>query len=251
MRLAILSVLMFFFNSAYANAVIGVVEQSTGIVKVKGKDSFKKTSVKAGYEIKEGDLLSTLKDAKAVLKLSDDSDVILSDNSSINFISATNAEQVSGKIFYKITSRDAKDSLKIKTPFAIIGIKGTTFVVNSDKGSESVALKEGLIGISSIKKEFALYRKEVLAAFVNYASEQMSEFEKFKHPEREPKPEVTKEFDLEEGNVISFSENTVKESAWNKNDDEVFAEFEKLITEVIEEMDDANLSDLEDINISI
>jgi hypothetical protein len=242
---------MFFFNSAYANAVIGVVEQSTGIVKVKGEDSFKKRSVKVGYEIKEGDLLSTLKDAKAVLKLIDGSDVILSDSSSINFKSAIDAQQVSGKIFYKITSRDAKNSLKIQTPFAIIGIKGTTFVVNSNKGSESVALKEGLIGISSIKEEFSLYRKEVLAAYNNYVSDQMSEFEKFKHPEKAPKPEITKEFDLKEGNVVSFSKNTVKESAWNKDDDAEFDEFEKLIDSKFKEEKVKAASTLDDVKESM
>ena len=46
------------------------------------------------------------------------------------------------------------------------------------------------------------------------------EFEKFKNAGQEPKPEMTKEFDLKEGNVISFSDNVVKESGWSKKDDE-------------------------------
>lgn len=229
MRIAILAVLMFLFNFAYAD-VIGNVTKLDGRVKVKNEGSFKKSKVDVGYEIKSGDLLSTSKNSGAVLKLSDGSNVVLAQSSSIHFSSATQAEQDGGKIYYKITSRDAKNSLKIKTPFAIIGIKGTTFIVNSDKANQSVALKEGLIGVASLKEEFALYRKEVLAKYNAYVSEQMSEFEKFKNAGKEPKPEMTKQFDLKEGNVISFSNNVVKESGWNEKDDAEFDDFEKMIS---------------------
>lgn len=229
MRLLFLSLFLFCSVILNASATIGKIEKTEGIVKVKSSDSFKKRKVKSGYEIKEGDLLLTSRKANAVLKLIDGSNIILSQNSTINFTSATAVEQVSGKIFYKITSRDAKNSLKVKTPFAIIGIKGTTFVVNSNKGNEKVSLKEGLIGVKSIKEQFSLYRKEVLAAYNNYVSSQMSEFEKFKNGGKKPKPEVTKEFDLEQGNSVSFSNNVVEESAWDNDNDLEFAEFEKLI----------------------
>lgn len=235
MRIAILAVLMFLFNFAYAD-VIGNVTQLDGRVKVKNEGSFKKSKVDVGYELKSGDLLSTSKNSSAVLKLSDGSNVVLAQNSSIHFSGANQAEQSEGKIYYKITSRDAKNSLKIKTPFAIIGIKGTTFIVNSEKRNQSVALKEGLIGVASLKDQFALYRKEVLAKYNAYVSEQMSEFEKFKNAGKEPKPEMTKQFDLKEGNVISFSDNVVKESGWNEKDDAEFEDFEKMMNSHFEHM---------------
>ena len=50
-------------------------------------------------------------------------------------------------------------NVKIKTPFTIIGIKGTTFIVNATKDS-SVTLKEGL------------YRQKVKAEFESYISTQ-------------------------------------------------------------------------------
>ncbi len=229
MRLLFLSLILFFSTLLSASAVIGSIEKADGTVKVKNSGSFKKSKVKSGYEIKEGDLLSTSRKANAVLKLKDGSNVILSASSTINFKSVTDVEQLSGKVFYKITSRDAKNSLKVKTPFAIIGIKGTTFVVNSDKGSEKVSLKEGLIGVASIEAQFSLYRKEVLAAYNNYVSNQMEEFEKFKSGGKKPEPEITKEFDLKQGNSVSFSDNVVKESGWDDESDLEFTEFEKLI----------------------
>jgi hypothetical protein len=227
MRFIILSVLMAMFS--VASAAIGVVENFSGNVKVKNEGSIKKLNVAKGLELREGDLITTAKKSNAVLKLSDGSQVILDASSSILFGAKNAAEQKGGKVFYKITSRDAKNSLKITTPFAIIGIKGTTFVVNSDKGNEGVSLKEGLIGVQSIKEQFALYRKEVLAQYNAYVSEQMNEFEKYKNGGKKPEPEMTKQFDLKAGNVISFSGNEVKESGWNENDDAEFDHFEKMM----------------------
>ena len=229
MRALLLSIFIVLFTSASANVTIGKVAKVSGTVKVKSSGSIKKSRVKSGFDIVEGDLIITSKKASAVLKLLDGSDVVLDASSSIHFASSVDAEQKNGKIYYKITSRDAKHTLKVKTPFAIIGIKGTTFVVNATQNA-SVTLKEGLIGIKSIKEEFELYRKSVEAAYNKYVDEQMSEFDKFKNQQnRYAKPIKTKEFDLESGNRVSFSDNSVKEDAWTKDDDAEFARFEALL----------------------
>jgi len=229
MKVLILIILMFIFNIAYAS-ILGNVEKYSGVVRVTNNDSIKKNKIEVGYEIKSGDLISTLTTAQAVLKLSDGSNIVLSEKSSIHFTAENNAQQKSGRIYYKITSRDAKNSLKIQTPFAIIGIKGTTFIINSDAGKESVSLKEGLIGITSLQEPFALYRKETLVKYNVFLSDKMNQFKKFKNPGQEAEPEMRKEFDLEEKNSIFFNNNEVEESGWDENDDAEFDEFEKLLS---------------------
>ncbi len=229
MRVFLLSVLVAFFTFANANAILGSVEKLEGNVKVKNEGSIKKNRVKAGLEIQAGDLITTAKEASVLIKLTDGSSVVLDASSSLHFISDNSIEQQNGKIFYKITARDAKNSLKIKTPFAIIGIKGTTFVVNATENA-SVTLKEGLIGIQSVKEEFELYRKKVQEEFKNYVSDQQSEFEKYKNEQNQYAiAESTKAFDLEAGNRVSFSGQKVNEDAWSKEDDAEFERFEKLI----------------------
>ncbi|MBU0720966.1 FecR family protein [bacterium] len=228
MRVFFLSVFMTFFTFLYAGAVIGSVAQAKGNVKIKSEDSFKKSKVEAGLEVKEGDLITTAKKSSAIIKLSDGSTVVLDESSSVVFANSSSVEQKEGKIYYKITSRDAKNALKVTTPFAIIGIKGTTFIVNATQNA-SVSLKEGLIGVQSIKEEFALYRKELQKQFDNYVNEQQSEFEKYKNAQTQGVAEMTKEFDLQAGNTITFSGNNVNEKAWNENDDAEFAHFEELI----------------------
>jgi len=217
------------FCVANTGEIVGVVNGVKGIVKVKSQNSIKKTKVKAGYMIKSGDLIVTSSNAFAKLKLKDKSQIVLDKSSSIFFNSVYNVKQKDGKVYYKITSRDAKNSLKIKTPFAIIGIKGTTFIVNATNNA-SVALKEGLIGVESIKEEFELYRKKTQKQFEDFMAKQQSAYELYKQVQEPGFAEKTKEFDLQERTTVVFDKNKVKEKAWTKEDDEEFEYFEKLMS---------------------
>jgi hypothetical protein len=219
---------LFFVTLASASTTLGMVGLVNGNVKVKSEGSFKKNNVTEGLEVKQGDLITTSKDSNTVIKLSDGSKVVLDSNSTLHFMSNSLTEQQNGKVYYNITSRDSKNSLKVKTPFAIIGIKGTKFIVNSDENG-SVKLKEGVVGIQSIKEEFELYRKSVQAEFNNYISQQEADYQKYISEQTKETGLMIKEFDLQEGNTISFDGNKVSEKAWSKEDDAEFESFEKLI----------------------
>lgn len=218
-------------TTASASTILGSVEQVNGNVKVKSEDSFMKSKVTKGLEVKKGDLITTSKNANTVIKLLDDSILVLDSNSTLHFTSKNMAEQEKGKVYYKITSRDAKNALKVKTPFAIIGIKGTTFIVDSSEKA-SVKLKEGVVGIQSIKEEFELYRKAVQEEYNKYVSEQKSEFEKYKSQQQNEATFITKEFDLQAGNTVSFDGKKVDEKAWTQEDDAEFEYFEKLMRSI-------------------
>ena len=229
MKLYLIFMMSLFLSFASGATIIGSVTKVQGNVKVKNAGSIKKNRVKVGLELQEGDLVTTSKTASSVIELLDGSRVVLWENSSIHFTSIKNAEQLDGKIYYKISSRDAKNSLKIKTPFAIIGIKGTTFVINATKDA-SVTLSEGVISIRSIKEEFELYRKGTNSAFDKYSSKQKNEFDKYKNADKKyALPIKTKEFDLQAGNRVSFNAQKVKEDAWESEEDDEFSSFEELM----------------------
>lgn len=211
-----------------ASTVLGSFELVKGSVKLKAENSFKKSDATKGLEIKKGDMITTSKEANAIVKLQDGSTLILDESSTLHFTSEALAQQEDGKIYYNITSRDAKNALKVKTPFAIIGIKGTSFIVDANETS-SVKLKEGLVGIQSLKEEFELYRKQVEAEYNKYLSEQEAEYQKFLAEQNKGAALITKEFDLQEKNTITFDGQKVSESAWTKEDDAEFERFENMM----------------------
>jgi hypothetical protein len=229
----ILSAMFSFAMSADAVAasakVVGTVDGLNGIVKISREGSVKKINVLKGTKIQKGDLVTTSSSATALLKLVDGSNVVLDKSSSILFANINQAEQKSGSVYYKITSRSANNSLDVKTPFAIIGIKGTTFIVNSDEGDKSIALKEGKIGIASMKEEFELYRKKVLEEFNNYKNQQEAAYQQYLRELAGEKPQIVKEFDLNAGNKVSFNEKKVVESSFNNDTNASFNHFDDII----------------------
>ncbi|MEA2073905.1 MAG: FecR domain-containing protein [Campylobacterota bacterium] len=232
MKQIFFSILIGMFSYIYASAAVGTVELLKGIVKVKSENSIKKSKLILGQAINAGDMIISSKDASVKLKLTDGSVLVLDERSTIHFSSLKEASQIEGKVLYKITSRDSKNSLKVKTPFAIIGIKGTTFIINATENA-SVSLQEGLIGVSAIDAEFELYRKKVQKEFDDYVSAQDLAFEEFKNEQNKYAiAEPTREFDLEAGNKISFNDNVVNEDAFDKDDDSDFEYFEKLISDM-------------------
>lgn len=236
MKNIILSLLLGTFSSLFATPIIGHIENYSGSVKVKNATSIKKIRVKKGLEIFAGDTLTSSQQATAKLKLVDGSTLVLDQSSTLHFNSITDAKQLSGKILYKVSSHDAKNSLQINTPFAIIGVRGTTFIVNATDDA-SVKLQEGKLGIYSKNEEFELYKQKQDRAFQVYKKEgeeylkkQDEAFAKYKNEQSNyEKPIRVKEFSLEAGNSISFDGNRVKENTFSQDDYAEFEYFNRLI----------------------
>lgn len=93
-------------------------------------------------------------------------------------------------------------------------------------------LKEGLVGIQSVKEEFELYRKAVQAEYNKFLSEQEAAYQKYLSEQTKGAALLTKEFDLQAGNTISFDGQKVNESAWTKDDDAEFERFEKMMESI-------------------
>lgn len=236
------SLLLFIFSTQlFATSFIGTIKSVKGSVKVKHDNSISKNRVKSGMSVQAGDLLTSSKNASVEIKLTDNSLVLLDELSTLHFSSLYAATQSSGKVLYKITSRDAKNSLKIETPFAVIGIKGTTFIVNTTQ-TQSVLLKKGLIGITSINEKFELYKKRLDNEFNSFKAkgdvamqQQLNDFEKFKKMQENAlyeAPISTKEFDLSAGNSVSFDGKKVKEQAFASEEKKEFSHFDSLLKDM-------------------
>jgi len=94
----LIAALVILFGMLHANS-LGIVQKVFGIVKVKSASSIKKTKVKSGYEIKKGDIISTYRNANAVLALNDGSHIVLAERATIAFLDDDSISQNTGKIY--------------------------------------------------------------------------------------------------------------------------------------------------------
>jgi hypothetical protein len=219
--------ILFMFASLFGVDNVATVEKIKGSVKVLKVGSIKKTRVKEGYKVEVGDRVSTSSSALAMLKLIDGSKIILENSSSIEFPAKLAINQLEGNVFYKIRKRDLSGAIKITTPFAIIGIKGTSFIVKSGK-SDSIALEEGKIGVESVGEAFELYRQKVISEYTKFLLQQKNAYNEYLKQQGITTKEIVKSFDLEEGKQVSFDKRRVDEASLSQYSKDEFKHFKSL-----------------------
>ncbi len=189
-----------------------VILKIEGRVKVLPADSIKKHNALKDELLFKGDKLITYTDAKALIELADGSKVILDEKAELTFVGQARLDHVSGEIYYKIKKRSGSQGLSVKTPFSIIGIKGTEFIVNTVEGGE-IALNEGLIGVASLHAEFELHKKKMMADYEAFKNNQMQEFEAYKAQFHDETVTYVKAFDLQSNRLLRFGDESGCEAA--------------------------------------
>jgi len=203
--------------------VIATVVKMQGQAKLLPAKSIKKHTLKVGERLSAGDRLLTYSDSSAVLKFNDDSVVVLDENTRLLLASRTLLDQETGEVYYRIEKRTKNRGLQVKTPFSIIGIKGTEFIVNFE-ASGRIALNEGVIAITSPQKKFELYREQKMDAFKKYQQQQQEGFEAYKKRTEEQVAAYLVSFDLYTRKMLTFtSANNCKEQCESQVFEEQFS----------------------------
>lgn len=195
---------------------VAVITKIEGKAKILSKDSIKKHKAKLGEALFEGDKLITFKETKVFVELNDTSKIILNEGSELAFVNDAHLKHLSGEIYYKIKTRKASQGLRVQTPFSIMGVKGTEFIVDAN-GKGQIALNEGLVSIESLNENFELHKKRVMEEYEKFKNEQNTAFEAYKAELRGEVVTYVKSFDLESGKVLNFSDaDECKESCSSK-----------------------------------
>lgn len=184
---------------------VAVITKIEGKAKILSKDSIKKHKALLGEALFEGDKLITYAEAIVFIELDDSSKIILNESSELYFVHNAHFKHLSGEIYYKIKRRKASQGLRVETPFSIMGIKGTEFIINAN-GKGQIALNEGLVGIESLDANFELHKKRVMHEYEKFKSEQKAGFKAYKAQLRGELITYVKSFDLVSGKVLNFSQ---------------------------------------------
>jgi len=183
---------------------VAVIIKVEGKAKILSQESINKHEAKLGEALYEGDRLLTYAATNVLVELDDSSSVILAANSELSFIDTNNLKQDTGEIYYKVKARKSTQGLKVQTPFSIMGIKGTEFIVEAN-AEETISLNEGIVDIESLKANFELHKKQVMKEYKKFKDEQNTAFEAYKDEIKGESVSYVKEFELEAGKVLHFS----------------------------------------------
>ncbi|MDH5518434.1 MAG: FecR family protein [Gammaproteobacteria bacterium] len=180
--------------------------------------------------------------SKAVIEFSDGSIAVLNESSSLLVEKTEWLSQLGGKIYFAFKKVFGKKPRKIKTSFVTLGIRGTSFIIDSDAGKEAVALQEGLLNVESPGEDFELHKPKPADDFASFMQQQQEqankvkdEFADYKKQIKEEFVEYVKEFTLEPNKMISFNGNRVDETEISDNLRGDFGSLEEFAGDLINE----------------
>jgi hypothetical protein len=237
MRVAAITLLLLFYaDSAFAEKIIntdrGQILKSSGDVYVRDQQGIEHIVDTPKFTVHETDTIVTKEGSKAVVQLNDGALSVLDENSSLLIKKSGWLSYLGGKIYFTFHKVFAEPR-HIDTPFSIIGIRGTTFIVYTDKTGGAVALQEGRLEMESPAQSYELHISRELKDFEAFKKQAQDGTENMRHEFDDYKKQINQEFVeyrksfiLQANRVARFSGHRVDETSMNtEGNAELGAEF--------------------------
>jgi hypothetical protein len=167
-----------------------------------------------GERLFSGNELHTGLNSKAYIKMGDGSKILLRPNSKLRLTDRRKVNVDRGRIMFSVAKRSkTQNPFMVATRVALLGIRGTQFVVEAGEDDESfnVYLKEGSIVAYPQNEQFKLYKEKQKQDFSDYVNNQADAFEKMKAQRQQEFAEYVEEINMKKNKGLSFSGNDVKE----------------------------------------
>jgi len=222
---AILSLMMLFHaQGVIADDSRGRILKANGDVYVINPQGVKRKVDTSKEVVRELDTIVTLDGGRAVVQFDDGALSVLDEKSSLRVEKTSWLSHLGGKIYFTFRKVFGQPR-QVRSSFATIGVRGTTFIVYADDTGEGIALQEGRLEIESPGDDFELHINRELdefEAFKQQAIERreamLSEFDQYKQQLDREFIEYRKNFTLEANRVIRFDGKRVDETSMDDAD---------------------------------
>lgn len=150
---------------AFSWAAIGSISKASGAIYFKAKVEKKWSVAAAGMEINEGDRVKTGSDGRIELSLEDSSKLTIGNNTEMEITRFLLDKEknkrnaifflVQGKLRAIVAKFAGRTDMKVKTPTAVAGVKGTDFIVMNEGKANVLFGQEGSVEVKGKDKESA------------------------------------------------------------------------------------------------
>jgi len=240
--LSIITILTVIFSAAvHTEEYRGEVVKSNGKVHIIDARGKCRSVEESGSVVREMDTIVTAEGGNAVVKFNDGALTILHEKSSLQVEKANWLSHLGGKVYFTFR-KVLGESRQVKTRFAILGIRGTTFIIHDDDNGQGVALEEGQLDIESPGPAFEIHRQQQLDQFEAYRQEVQQQQEAARHEFDDYRTQVQREFiefkkrfSLHPNHSIRFDGIRVDESIFDDQVKAEFVNFEAIAGELLDE----------------
>lgn len=157
MSIMILITMVIPSSMTYAAQRVAKVESMQGEVTVYKSGQEKEYKGFKGMSLSEGDRIETGKKSWVLLRIDKDKGVKIGDNTTINISelkdlgegNSTQFQVLKGKVWNEVKEKlNSNSKYEIKTPTAVMGVRGTEFFVSYENGILKVGVIEGEVGVA-------------------------------------------------------------------------------------------------------
>ncbi|GAA3912102.1 FecR family protein [Litoribacillus peritrichatus] len=194
------------------NLVVGEIRELSGKAILNKQGEARGASASVGDALKAQDVLRTKRNSNAVIQLIDGSTVLLQEKSSIHLKGLQSLSLEEGTVLFDIRKRGNSKGLRVSTKTAVIGVKGTQFLVKDENDQVDVYLNKGRVEVNPVEGSFKHYKAVTSDSFDEYSKQMMSQFEEEKQKMRQGIADMKREFveylksfDMEAGTAVSIS----------------------------------------------
>ena len=237
-------VLIFVFTHtaiAHDEAYRGEVLEAEGEVHIVDANGGRQAVDGTGVIVREMDTIVTAKGGSAVVSFTDGALSVLDENSRLQVEETNWLSHLGGRIYFTF-KKVFGERRQVKTRFATLGIRGTTFIVYDDDNSQGVALEEGMLDIESPGPAFEIHRQQQLDEFETFRQEVLGqkqalqrEFDDYKERVKREYLEYKTSFSLRANYMIRFDGTRVDESMIDEQIRAEFESFEAVAGELLNE----------------
>jgi hypothetical protein len=223
--------ILVFTHTVYAHDQVlrGEVIKAEGEVHIVDASGERKDVDETSFPVREMDTIVTAEGGSAVVRFTDGALSVLDENSRLQVEKTNWLSHLGGRIYFTFR-KVFGERRQVKTRFATLGIRGTTFIVYDDDNRQGVALEEGLLDIESPGPAFEIHRQQQLDEFEAFRQEVLQqkqalqrEYDDYKEQVKSEFLEYKTSFSLHPNYVIQFDGIRIDESMF---DDKIRAEFE-------------------------
>ncbi|MCP4754830.1 MAG: FecR domain-containing protein [Proteobacteria bacterium] len=238
--IAVVILILLMPEASWASEVFGKIVKITGSVQVSRPGVSEIITVdRTGFPVHQSDTILTGPDSRVMLQMKDDSRLILLSDSRLELENVQLVKVSLGRLLLDIVRKlTSGKRLRVETSRAIIGVKGTRFMVEADKDDANVYLKSGELSIESLEGDFWRFKRRQQDKFKAFNKDQQKELDSFiKTQEDEFKSfvgkgekelkEYAKRFKLKSGQAVSLRGQQMAGIKFTPEVEGVFQLFEK------------------------
>lgn len=223
-KFLITALLTLMCTTVFAADQIGSVNKALGRVTVFDGVSPRGTVVTdSPIPIYQDFIVTTGLNSSAVILMNSGDRIALTANSTITFKDTGRYNPGKGKVVFSIKKRGTAAGLTIGLKTAVIGVKGTEFLIDTDNDDASkVYLKNGEIAVDAISGEFIKHNAIEMDEYTVFVKKITGEYEKYLEDLKKEYTEYIKTFTMEAGQAVVIDGNDVSDIKYSNNIDEYF-----------------------------